>query len=308
MVNLAAVDLNRLLVLHAVLEECSVTAAAARLNVTPSAVSNALARLRRTLGDPLFVRRGRRLAPTPRALALAPDLAAAVAAATRVVEAHAGFEPRASTRTFGLACSDAEQISEAPRIAAFFAVRLPRAQLRLMSVEQLEAAGGLAAGPADAAIAPAHPQEAGMHASDLYEEKGVLVVRRGNRRIRRTITPKLFNELRHIDILLALGGGGGIGHRAAEAFFTANGLRRDIAVSVPSFTAAAAIASHTDWMTGMPRRLAKHFTAMLPLRIVSSPLPPMTFRMQLIWHDRTDSDGGSRFFRSLVSEAVAGRR
>jgi len=302
-VNLSSIDLNRLLVLHAVLEARSVTRAAAKLHVTPSAISNALAQLRDTFGDPLVVRSGRGLVLTPRAEALAPRLAEAVAAMGRVVEAQAAFEPEKSARAFALACSDAEQISEVPRVAAVFARELPRASLRIVSVEQLEASGGLASGDVDAAIAPAHGSPQGLHASDLYQEEGVLVVRRDHPRVRRKLTRELFNELRHIDILLALGRGG-IGHRVVEELFASHGLRRDIAVSVPSFTAAATIAAQTDWVTGMPRRLAGMFVRQMPLRAVALPVAPIPFRIQLVWHERTHADAGARFFRSLVLAAI----
>lgn len=305
--NIAAIDLNRLLVLHAVLEERSVTRAAARLHVTPSAISNALAQLRVTFGDPLVVRSGRGLALTPHALSLAPHLAEAVAAVARVVDARAEFEPQQSTRAFSLACSDAEQIAEVPKVAAAFARKLPRASLRVMSVDQLESSGGLASGGVDAAIAPAHGPAQGIHAADLYEEEGVLVVRSGHPRARRKLTPELFNELRHIDILLALGRGG-IGHRIVSEFFASHGLRRDIAVSVPSFAAAAAIAAQTDWVAGMPRRLAAIFAQQMPLTILASPLPPLAFRIQLLWHERTHADDGARFFRALVIAAVGAKR
>src|ERR1700761_4342037 len=101
-VNLSQVDLNLLVVLHAVLEQQSEVAAAASLHVTPSAVSNALARLRQVLGDPLFVRRGRGLVPTPHALSLAPQLADALTALSRVVGEQERFEPRTSTRKLAI--------------------------------------------------------------------------------------------------------------------------------------------------------------------------------------------------------------
>ena len=305
--NLASVDLNRLLVLHAVLSERSVTRAAAALHVTPSAVSNALARLRATFDDPLLVRRGRGLVPTPRATALAPQLADAMAAMARVVDDQSNFDPARSTRTFTLACSDAEQISEVPRIAAALARQLPNARLRVMSVDQLESTGGLAGGEADAAIAPAHGPQQDAHAADLYEEEGVLVVRKGHPRVRRRMSKELFNTLRHIDILLALGGPG-IGHRIVEEFFASHGLHRDIAISVPSFAAAAAIAAQTDWVAGMPRRMAAVFLRQMPLSTVALPVPPLPFRIQLVWHERTHTDAGARFFRSVVLAAVQSRR
>ncbi|MBX5482918.1 MAG: LysR family transcriptional regulator [Myxococcaceae bacterium] len=307
-VNTGALDLNRLRVLHAVLELRSVTRAAAVLHVTPAAISNALAQLRETFADPLLVRSGRGLVPTPRAAALSPRLAEAMAAMARVADARLPFDPARSTRTFELACSDSEQISEVPAIAAAFARKLPRAQLKLLSVDQLEAGGGLAGGEADAAIAPAGPALGqGFHAEPLYEEEGVLVVRKGHPRAGRKMTRAQFNQLRHIDILVSLGKGG-IGHDIVEAFFAEHGLKRDVAISVPSFAAAAAIASQTDWVAGLPRRLAQRFVRQLPLAIVEPPVPPVRFRMQLVWHDRTDADEGARCFRSVVMSAVRGSR
>lgn len=305
--NLASIDLDRLVVLHAVLQERSVTRAARKLHVTPSAVSNALAKLRDTFGDPLLVRSGRALVLTPRAEALAPKLADVVDAVERALEVGSSFDPARSTREFTLACSDAEQIAVVPSIAAAFASALPKASLRVLSVEQLEASGGLAAGGADVAIAPAHELGPGMHASDLYLEEAALVVRRGHPQASRKLTKAAFNALRHIDILLALGGGG-IGHRVAEEFFAAHGLVRDIAISVPSFAAAAAVAAETDWMAGMPLRLATKFLRELPLEIVRPPIEPMTFRMQLLWHERTHADPAASFFRDLIVRSVRARR
>src|SRR5690348_14749366 len=129
-VNLATVDLNLFLVLHAVLEERSATRAAARLHVTQSAVSNALARLRDLLGDPLVVRSGRGLVPTPRAGELAPLLREVVDRLALALDRR-GFVPEESTRTFTIALADSHQMCEAPRIARAFAGRLPRATLRV---------------------------------------------------------------------------------------------------------------------------------------------------------------------------------
>src|SRR4029453_5312070 len=98
-VNLSSIDLNLFLVLHAVLEERSATRAASRLNVTQSAVSNALARLRRLLGDPLVVRSGRGLVPTTRAEELGPRLKKATARLALALDRR-GFVPGESTRTF----------------------------------------------------------------------------------------------------------------------------------------------------------------------------------------------------------------
>src|SRR5512144_3396081 len=126
--NVASLDANLLLVLHLVLQEGSATRAARRLHLTQSAVSNALARLRSQLGDPLVVRTGRGLAPTPRAEQMAPLLSAAFADLERAL-GREGFDPSTCTRTFTFA--DSEEFSQLPRLAGLFEQRLPRATLHL---------------------------------------------------------------------------------------------------------------------------------------------------------------------------------
>ena len=125
--NIAALDLNLFLVFQAVLDEGSTVRAAARLSVSQSAVSNALGRLRHAVGDPLFVRNGRGLVPTPRAQQMQP----LVAEALRKLESAVGdaFDPRTTTRTFSLACADHHQAADVPRVAAAFAGALPQARL-----------------------------------------------------------------------------------------------------------------------------------------------------------------------------------
>ena len=103
--NLSNLDLNLLFTLHAVLAERSVARAAARLHVTSPAVSNALARLRDAIGDPLFVRKGRGLTPTPRALELEATLTSTFGALERALTATP-FDPKTSERSFSLALSD----------------------------------------------------------------------------------------------------------------------------------------------------------------------------------------------------------
>jgi DNA-binding transcriptional LysR family regulator len=302
-VKLSSLDLNLLLVLHAVLEERSVTKAAKRLHVTPPAISNSLARLRDVLKDPLLVRTGRGLSPTPRALELGPLLREALAALEQVVEQGTSFEPASARRLFLLACTDADQLSLVPALVRALSARMPHATLQVISVDHLEALGGLERAEVDAAIAPAHPLPPGLHATVLYEDDAVLVVRRDHPTARRRLTRERFNALRHIDIRVALGEGG-IGNRMAEAFFKQHGLVRDIAVAVPSFSAALMLAASTDLAAGVPRRLARTHASLLPLQLLDLPVPSFQFPMQLQWHERTHRDPGSRYFRERVVEAA----
>src|SRR5215213_9952812 len=120
-VNISDFDANLFLVLDAVLAEKSATRAARRLHVTPSAISNALARLRDRLGDPLVVRNGRGLAPTPFALTIAPRISGIVREMSAIVERDRRFDPASETGELTLACTDDQEVSDIPRILRLFA-------------------------------------------------------------------------------------------------------------------------------------------------------------------------------------------
>ena len=302
-VNLSVLDLNLFLVLHAVLEERSATRAAARLNVTQSAVSNALARLRELLGDPLVVRHGRGLVPTPRAEQLAP-LLREVADRLAMALNRGEFVPEESTRTFTIALADSHQATEVPRIAQAFTKRLPHARLRVVSADYLAATDGLSSGDIDVAFAPAQAVQPGMRSQRVFEESAALVVRRDHPRVGRRITRELFNQLPHIDVHVALGRPG-TGHRVAQRGWERAGVRRRVVLTVPYFMTAALAAAATDCIAGLPDRMAALCVSLLPLKKVAAafPLPSMTTVM--VWHERTDADAGARAFRNVIADAVA---
>src|SRR5262245_25722938 len=172
--------------LDTVLTERSIVRAARRLHVTPSAVSNALARLRGALDDPLLIRSGRGVVPTPRAAALAPAVARALRDLDQAIHGD-GFDPATNDREFTLAVADAGQVVKLPQIVAAFAATMPRARLRVLSIDTLFASGGLAGTEVDVAIG-AGEKGPGVHAQPLYEERLVLVARARHPTIRNRVT------------------------------------------------------------------------------------------------------------------------
>jgi len=304
--NLSNLDLNLFLLLHTMLEESSTTRAAKRLNVTQSAVSNGLGRLRAAIGDPLFVRSGRGLVATPRATELRPLVAQAIGQLAAAVERGRVFAPGESTRRFTIAAADNHQVREIPLVAAAFARALPRADLRVVSADYLVATDGLAKGEIDAAFFPTDMVLPGHHGLPVFEERAALVVRRDHPRVRGKLTPKLFGELAHIDVEVALGRKG-FGHEQAMKHWRSSGLERRVLFTVPYFTTAALIAARTDCIAGLPGRVAETLAATLPIKIVPATFPLPVMGMSLVWHDRTDVDPGARFFRKLVVDAVHGQ-
>jgi DNA-binding transcriptional LysR family regulator len=298
---LASLDLNLLVVLDTVLTERSVARAARRLHVTPSAISNALARLRAALDDPLVVRSGRGIVPTPRALALAPRLARVLREIDEAVHG-AAFEPSTTDREFTLALADAGQIVWLPRLAAALTRHMPRARLRVVGIDMLIAAGGLAGSAVDVAIA-LEDKSPGVHARPLYDERLVLVARRDHPRARGKLGKTTLAALRHVDVHIAPGRGS----RDVAAAYARRGLPRDVALAVPTFTAAAAVVAETDLVTTLPSRLLDVLANRLALRALAPPIAPITVQMRLLWHERTHHDPASVAFRDLLVH-VSGSR
>jgi DNA-binding transcriptional LysR family regulator len=299
--NISALDLNLFRVFQAVLEEGSTVRAAKRLSVTQPAVSNALTRLRHAIDDPLFVRSGRGLVPTPRAEEMRPG----VTDALRRLDAVLGdsFERRTTTRSFAIACADHHQAADVPRLARSFMKRMPKAQLRVVSVDYLLSSNGLANGTVDAVIAPDGTSGPGLHATPLFRESSGLYVRVGHPALGGRLSLKGLEALGHIDVHLTLGKAGDA-NRAVSSKLSDLGFVRRIDVITPSFGTAAMIATVTDCVAWLPTHAARLYGKLLGLRELRSVLPAFNVGCSLLWHDRTHADPGAVCFREIVIGAL----
>jgi DNA-binding transcriptional LysR family regulator len=293
-VNLSRLDLNLLLVLDTVLSEKTVVGAARRLHVTPPAISNALARLRAALGDPLVLRSGRGIVPTPRAVELAPVLARTLRELDTAV--FGDFDPAHTTRQFTLAMADSGQIVRLPSLVAAFGKKMPHARLRVVGIDTLLSSGGLAGTVVDVAIAALPDKPAGVHLIPLYVEPAELVVRRHHPRVRARVTRQQLAELRHVEVEVAPSRG----YRELAAKYGRLGIARDVALTVPSFAAAAAIVAETDLAATLPASLVDSIGTRLGIRAVSAPVKGVRVEIKLAWHERTDRDPGLRALREII--------
>lgn len=296
-------DLNLLQVLDTVLSEGSVAKAARRLHVTPSAVSNSLARLRPELGDPLVIHRGHGVVPTPRAAALAPHLKQALQDLERTVRS-ATFDPATSTRCFTLAMSDVPQIARLPLIAEQLAREMPHAQLRVIGIDTYLSWGGIASTEVDAAIVGVHRQMSGIHVAPLYVEATMLVARRANRASRRPLTRQQLAGLQHIEVRIAPGrDAAGLAAAYARA-----GIAREVVAVVPSFVAAAALVAASDRVATLPESLVAALGGPLGLVVVRAAVPRVTSEIKLVWHERTSKDPAASAFREVIMRALGSAR
>lgn len=282
-----------------VLREKSVARAARRLHVTPSAISNGLAKLRVALGDPLVTRQGRGIVPTPRAEELAPALGRAMAELERAM-VQGPFDSANCTRTFTLAMADAGQVAWLPSIASALSKTMPNAGLRVVGIESLLALGDLASGEIDLHLGmPAKGPQ--IHSELLHDEPAILVGRKGNRACRGRLDGRRLASLRHVRVELAPGRGF---RDALAASYARAGIERTVAMTVPSFAAAAAVAASTDLVATLPQSLFSVQGSRLGLIAVEGAVPRHTVAMALCWHERTHSDPALAAFRALVRGAL----
>jgi DNA-binding transcriptional LysR family regulator len=301
-VSISSLDLNLVLVLHTVLAERNVARAAERLHVTPSAVSNALARLREVLGDPLVTRKGRGVVPTPRAAELAPGLARIVGELEAMLSTTP-FDPATCARTFTLAVSDLGQVIWAPRLVAAMQREMPLARLRVVGIDSLVSLGDLASSEIDLQLGVA-AEGPGLYAEPLLEERSALVARRDHPLFERRVTRRALGELGHVRVEMVPGKS--FRDPFAAAYAQA-GVPRRIVATVPSFTAAAEIAAAGDLVTMLPSSFFRAKGRGIGLREVPAPLPAHATPIAMCWHERTHADPAARAFRALLRGVVTER-
>jgi DNA-binding transcriptional LysR family regulator len=295
------IDLNLLVALDVLLAEGSVTGAARRLGLSASAMSRTLTRLRSATGDPLLVRAGRGLVPTPRAAALRDRVRDLTQNVRAVLQPQATAVDIASLDlTFTLRVSEAFlEFLSAPVVAAV-TLAAPRIRLRFVAKPDKDASP-LREGLIDLEIGVLGTSAPEIRTQLLFYDRLVGVARVGHPLLTDTpVTPEGFAACNHVvasreaDIVEPV-------DRALEAL----GLKRTILVVVPGYPDAMRIARHSDLVALVPRsclgnRLGRDTTAMSGLDSFDVPVPMPEFKISAIWHPRMDADPAHRWLRDTV--------
>jgi DNA-binding transcriptional LysR family regulator len=288
-------DLNLLITLDVLLAEGSVARAAKRLQLSPSAMSRALARLRETTGDPLLVRAGRGLVPTPRALALREQVSRLVQDAHAVLRPAQSLDLAQVARTFTLRTSEEFVENFGPALLARIAREAPGVRLRFVSRTDKdstllrEGSVDLETGVVDPTASPEVLTQA------LFRDRLVGVVRSRHPLSQGEVSAQRFAEGRHIYVSRR-----GRARGQVDDALQALGLTRQISTIVAGFATAIALARDTDLIASVPERYTAHqreglHSFALPLR-----LPPFTVAM--LWHPRLDADLAHRWLRGCLRE------
>ncbi|MBY5396539.1 LysR family transcriptional regulator [Rhizobium leguminosarum] len=291
-------DLNLLVTLDVLLAEGSVARAAQRLRLSPSAMSRALARLRETTGDPLLVRAGRGLVPTPRALELRKRVGRIVEDAQAVLRPAEALNLEQLVRTFTLRTSEGFAESFGPDLIARLVRQAPGVRLRFVQKPDKDSAPlrdgtvDLETGVVGGTTGPE------VRAQALFRDRFIGVVRLGHPLCEREMTPSLYAAGQHIYVSRR-----GLDKGPIDDALNALGLERQIATIVSGFSTALALARTSDLIASVPERN----TGALRAGMHSFPLPVPTpeITVSLLWHPRMDADPAHRWLRGCVRDACA---
>jgi DNA-binding transcriptional LysR family regulator len=288
-------DLNLLVTLNVLLAEGSVVRAAQRLRLSPSAMSRTLARLRETTGDPLLVRAGRGLVPTPRALELRERVGQLVQDAQGVLLPAEEPKLQQLVRTFTLRTSDGFVENFGPALIARIQAQAPGVRLCFVQKPNKDSTP-LRDGLIDletGVVGKATGPEVRIQA--LFRDRFVGVVRTDHPLCQGKITPERYASAKHISVSRR-----GLDKGPLDEALSAFALERDVVVIVGGFSTALALARSTDLVASVPERHTAHLREGLHSFVIPVATPEITVSM--LWHPRLHADPAHRWLRALVLE------
>jgi DNA-binding transcriptional LysR family regulator len=298
--RLQAIDLNLFVVFHAIFQEAHITRAAQVLGISQPAVSHSLSRLRELYADPLFVRRGPRMEPTPLARSLWPQIQSALDQLHRGLPAAAGhFDPLETKRKFILATRDPLEAFFLPRLMQVFMEKAPHAQLSSIRVKRQNLEQELAAGQLDLAFDVSLPLSSQLRSQKLLEDAWVVAGRHQHPLLQEGFDLEAYLSARHIVVSSRRAG------LSLEDFeLQRRGYARTIAVRCQHLWAAARTAAGTDLLLTVPAGFVQTTRLLEELTIRPLPLECSSPVIHMYWHERQDQDMASIWLRTICQNLI----
>jgi len=287
----------------ALLHERTVTRAAQRLGLTQSALSYQLERMRRRFGDPLFVRVGNRMSPTPLAVALAEPAARALRILENEIAALARFDPATTTREFRIGVNEIGAITMVPRLVRRLAAVAPHARLAPVQADPDGMAGALGSGAMDVAAGHFPTRFGGLLQQLLYRRDYVCVARRDHPRIGAAMTMREFGLAPQVHTLAVPTMRAWI-----DAQLRKRGLESGPRMMTQHVSAIPFIVAASDQVAMIPREVFDLFAPIAPLKVVRLPVTIPSIAIHQYWHPRVASDPAVKFFREQVLAAARAAR
>ncbi|MGF0169501.1 LysR family transcriptional regulator [Streptomyces sp. Marseille-Q5077] len=293
-----AVDMRLLPALDALLQEGSVTGAAERLALSPPAMSRALSKIRRALGDPVLVRAGRGLVPTPRALELQPKVRALMREAESLLTPSRQQDLTRVDRTLTIVADEAYAAVLAPVLLNRASAQVPLARFTF-TVQNSHGSAPLREGAVDIEVGIIDEPSPELRIEPLFDDRFVGVARAGHPLLDGAVTAEAFASVRHISVSRKGRMTGPI-----DAALHARGLSRDVVAAVPSYGEALLMIPAGDFVTAMPRSLAGSARGAVGVEVFDLPVETEPISICQAWHPRHDTEPVHLWLRQAVRAAL----
>ena len=292
-------DLNLLHVFCAVMRKRNVTLAGEELNLSQSAISNGLKRLRDHFDDKLFVASPAGMMPTALAEQLAGPIQESLTQIQQAIESVKAFDPASSAKNFKIFISDVGQLILMPNLVTTLMKVAPKVTISLVNVSPRVAQSMMAEGEIDLAIGTFDRFQAGFHQQRLFSKSYVVLARKDHPLLKKGLSLNSFLNARHAVYLPPAAS-----HDSFDMFlddlFKQHNKRRQVVVELAHGLGIAEIVSASDLIACVPKRLAESLMATESLAFFSLPFETPIADVCQFWHDRVHSDPGHRWFRNLV--------
>ncbi len=291
-------DLNLLKVFEAVYREQHLGRAAAHLFLTPSAVSHALRRLREFLGDPLFVKDGRKMQPTPVCARMAPELLDELSKLRALLQRWGKFDPKNSQQHFRLSIPEPVEIMWLPNLLQKLHENAPNTSLTTTRTDRRELTTALSNNTLDLAIDVSYVVKKPLRSKPLFSDEICLVTRVGHS-LGKTITKEKYAKASHISVSSRA-----TGMVIEDAALANLGLTRTINVRCQNYHSAIAIVEKSDFVLTMPLKLATVTAQGKQVIISKLPFNLQSVDLSLYWHSDVQDDPANTWFRDLIINRV----
>lgn len=295
--NLNKIDLNLFVVFDTIYTEGNLTRAGEILCITQPAVSNALARLRDTFNDPLFVRTGQRMTPTPMAQNIIEPVRDALQLLRHCVQEGEQFLPATADRLYRLSMGDMTEAMLLPSLFRRMRSASPRVRIQVFQAQREELAKEMAAGRLDFALDIPTLADPQLLHTPLLEDRYVCAVRRGHPLLEGGLTLERYLQLEHLHVSSRRSGMGYV-----DVALNQLGERRHIALRVQHHLTAPDIVRHSDLALSLPNTLARQFD----LQLFELPFAVAPLELHLYWHKSADRDQANQWMRGLILQSCQG--
>jgi DNA-binding transcriptional LysR family regulator len=300
MIEPSSIDLNLLSVFQEVYRERQISAAARRLGLTQSAVSNALARLRRTFGDELFVRTAHGMQPTPLAQQMAEPIGAAMVQVALALSQRSRFDAATSGRRFTLAMTDVGEVYFMPVLIERCRTVAPNVEIASIRANGLTLKDDMETGRVDLAIGAFEDVSEALYQRALFRQPFVSMFRKDHPLAKGKVDLERFVAAPHLIVDAVQSPYDRINGLLEKAGVTAGARFR-----VPHFTAVPYIVSTSELVVTVPQKLAESAASPFGLKWIEPPLALPTLQTNVFWHRRFNHDPGIQWLRGLIADVFA---